>query len=214
MQQPKLIWALDLATKTGFVQGRIGETPRISSVQFAKDGDEHEDAFRRALTWFADQIRIAGEKPDYLYIEAPINPAMLRGSWDEQKQDVVLKTNPDTTIRLIGFWAVISAAAGVKNIAVRNAHVSSVRKAFLGAGNLKGDVAKKRARALCDILGWAVKNNDESDAAAVWFYGCQKVAPQQVQFITPMQQGKAAEIADGGRSATELFGGRTARVMA
>ena len=69
--------ALDLATKTGIAIGNAGEKPMFSTMKFAKEDDDHEDVFERALRWFAEYVQV--DKPDAIYLEAPLNWAPLWG---------------------------------------------------------------------------------------------------------------------------------------
>lgn len=69
---------------------------------------------------------------------------------------------------------------------VERCAISTVRKHFLGQGNLKSATAKERAFQVCTILGWEPSNFDESDAGAVWHWGCHKYDPQSVQIVDPL----------------------------
>ena len=52
------IFALDLATRTGFAFGPVGASQPISgSVHFGSAGASHEAIFAAALTWATDQFR-------------------------------------------------------------------------------------------------------------------------------------------------------------
>lgn len=185
-----MILSLDIATKTGVCEGRAGEAPRFYSLTFAQDGDDHEDAFMRALRWIAERLHV--DKPDAVYVEAPVNPAAFIGRYNEETGRVGMSTNPDTTIRLMGLWAVIAAAAKVKGIKYRRVNVQTARKSFIGAGNLKGAEAKRRGFEMCKLLGWTPKNRDESDAACIHFHAMTLEAPYLAPVITPMMQSKIA----------------------
>lgn len=183
MSGPRIM-ALDLATTTGIAVGSVGEKPRFSTMRFAKEGDEHEDVFERALRWFAEYVQV--DKPDAIYVEAPLNLGAAMG-----------QTNANTVLRLNGLWAVIAAAAKVKRIKYRRARVQEIRKNFLGSGNLKGDEAKKRAFAMCGLLGWEPKNKDEGDSGALWHWAACIEAPSLAPMITPAMQRAVANRAGG-----------------
>ena len=189
------ILALDIASQTGCCEGRVGETPRFSTMRFARKDDEHEDVFLRALDWFDEKLSVS--KPDWVYVEAPVNPAAFLGEYDPSKGRVTMTSNPDTTIRLIGLWAVIAATAKLQQIPYRRAHVSTARKAFLGVGNLRGQEAKRRAFDLCLALGWSPNSRDASDAASVWYYASTIVAPKLTMPISPMLQKQIATTIGG-----------------
>jgi hypothetical protein len=189
------VMALDIATATGVCEGRAGEAPHFYTMRFARPDDEHEDVFERALRWIAERLQVS--KPDAIFCEAPISPGAFIGKYDEAKGKVAMTTNPDTTIRLMGLWAVISAAAKVKGIRYRRVHVGTARKAFIGVGNLKGAEAKRRGFEMCKALGWSPNNRDESDAACVWNFGVSQIAPRLAPIITPMLQAKCATTISG-----------------
>lgn len=189
------ILALDIASTTGVCEGRVGFAPRFYTMQFARRGDEHEDAFERALRWIAERLRV--DKPDAIFVEAPINPAAFMGRVDPETGRLGLSTNPDTTIRLMGLWAVLAAAAKVKGVRYRRVNVNSARKAFIGAGNLKGAEAKRRCFEMCKTIGWAPENRDESDAGCVFYWGACQIAPNLAPVITPMMQNRVATTIGG-----------------
>ena len=56
-----------------------------------------------------------------------------------------MRTNPDTTIRLMGLWAIVAAAVKVRGVRYERVDVRTARAEFLGDGGLKRDEAKRRA---------------------------------------------------------------------
>lgn len=158
------ILALDLATTTGVAEGRAGEIPRLYSKRFVKPYDDHPSVFGRALGWLSEHIEDV--IPDAVFIEEPIKPG-ARG----------IKTNPETTLRLIGLWGALSGECAYRGIMCRCVSVQTVRKGFIGAGRVKGggDEAKRLAFAMCGLLGWAPTDRDSSDAGALWWYAVAKM---------------------------------------
>ena len=136
MSLAPMIWALDVASKTGVCEGRAGEIPRMYSKRFARDDDEHEDVFARALQWILDRTNV--DVPDYIYIEAPLSIGAASG-----------QTNANTLLRLNGLWATLAAAVKVKGVAYRRARVGEIRKVFIGSGVYKGPEAKDRCFETC-----------------------------------------------------------------
>ena len=189
------ILALDIASVTGVCEGRAGSAPQFYTMRFARDGDEHEEAFARALKWIAERLQV--DRPDAIFVEAPINPGAFVGRYDEEKGRVAMTTNPETTIRLMGLWAIMAAAAKVKGIRYSRVNVQSARKDFIGHGNLRGAEAKRRCFEICKLLGWEPKNRDEADAACVWHAACLKLAPHSAAIITPMMQARVASTVNG-----------------
>ena len=190
MTDAPYILALDIATTTGVCEGRSGEIPRMYTMRFGNPGDDHEEVFARALRWIAERLLV--DRPDAIYVEAPVNPGAFVGRYDEEKGRVAMTTNPETTIRLMGLWAIMAAAAKVKGIRYGRVHVQTARKLFIGAGNLRGVEAKRRCFELCKLLGWDAHNRDESDSACVWNWGVAQVAPNLAPIVTPMMQASIA----------------------
>lgn len=184
--RPPRILSLDIATKTGIADGEAGVAPVFYSEQFAGKDDDHEDAFERSLNWIIKRLMVGSF--DAVYVEAPINPAAFIGKYNPETGRMGMSTNPDTTIRLIGLWAVLSAAVKVKKIKYRRVNVQTARKSFIGHGNLKGDEAKRRAFEMCKMIGWDPKNRDESDAGCVHYHALTLECPRLAPIITPMMQ--------------------------
>jgi hypothetical protein len=177
MSQAPLILALDVSkTRTGIAFGRAGEKPKFISIR----GDEISTVKMacRILIWMTDFIRV--EKPDYVFFEAPMERAHGGGS---------IKT----IIILNCLAFLVEVIAEAKSIACRKTHVNTLRKAFIGSGNTKADLAEKQIGAMCRAIGWEPKNHDEADAAVVWHWGCLQTAPRHAAVITPMLQSKVAQ---------------------
>ena len=66
MSNAPLVLALDIATVTGVCEGRAGEAPRMYTMRFGNPGDEHEDAFERALRWIAERLQV--DRPDAIFV--------------------------------------------------------------------------------------------------------------------------------------------------
>jgi hypothetical protein len=183
------ILALDVATVTGVCDGVAGEEPTFSTVRFGSDGEEHEEAFERALRWIAERLR--DHPPDAVRAEATINLAAFM-RFNPKTKKAELATTPATIIRLTGLSAVIAAAVKVKGIPYEHVRVGTARKGFIGHGNLKGPEAKRRSFEMCKLIGWHPSNRDESDAGAIWFHGVSQLAPHLLPRITPMDQAAIA----------------------
>jgi len=190
MGEAPYILALDIATRTGVCEGRADAPPRFYTKTFAESGDEHEEAFERGLRWIAERLQV--DRPDVIVVEAPVNPAAFMGRVDEETGRLGLSSNPATTIRLMGLWAVMAAAAKVKGIRYKRYNVQSARKTFIGAGNLKGAEAKRRAFEMCRLLGWSPNNRDESDAGCIFYSAASEFAPHHAPAVTPMMWNKVA----------------------
>jgi hypothetical protein len=189
MRAAPYILALDVSKRcTGICYGRAGDAPRFMSVR----GNDMEtvEAMLRLGKWLIEFTKV--EKPDFLFLEAAVNPAAFMGSYNHDKGKVEMSSNPETTIALAKMAGTVEFVAGMKGIATRLANVQTCRRAFIGSGNLKGEIAKPRVMAMCRALGWDPKNTDESDAGAVWYWATMQVSPRLYTPITPMMHAKVA----------------------
>lgn len=168
------ILAIDQNTKSGIANGVPGEAPRLHTENFRHDvTDEPEDLFERAVAYFADRFR--HDPPGLVVIERVVPPSAAQGN-----------TNHNTTIVTLGIYAIITGIVRCKSIPLRTVSVSTWRKAFLGRGNLKGDVAKRQAVRLCDRLGWGPPpDHNAAEAAGIWFWACTQFAPHVVPSSRP-----------------------------
>lgn len=160
-----LIWGIDLAGSCGLAEGRIGTSPRLSTIRFDSSSDETTVAgiiekAGRATRWFAKRLK-DGETPDVVYIEAPI-PERALGS----------NTNAHSTAVKFMLLGAVTGTLRAKRIVIKTANIQRVRKHFIGRGNLKNVEAKPQVMSRCRSMGWDPQNFDESDAAAVWDFGC------------------------------------------
>lgn len=173
-----IVMGLDLASNSGVGEGRPGQTPRLYDVELRKDGDDYEDTWGRACGWIADRLyaeRDAVAAGDFrIIVEAPIMTGMIG------------KTNADSLLITKGLWASITGFARARRVMVRRIAVSTVRKAFLGRGDIPGDVAKREARKVCRALGWDPPSLDAADAGALWWYGCNLWAPNETPPVHPL----------------------------
>jgi hypothetical protein len=123
-----------------------------------------------------NSLRMQGIKPA-VYIEAP-----FAGS-----QGAKGKSNHQTTVLLLGFTAIARGILAAHDCPPELPAISSIRAAFLGRLNGKGTPDKKRA--VLDnvtMLGWQPQNDNESDAAALWYYGVLKLAPAKAPIVDPL----------------------------
>jgi Holliday junction resolvasome RuvABC endonuclease subunit len=68
----------------------------------------------------------------------------------------------------LGFRGCIMGVCRLHGVPFHEIPVQTARKYFIGRGDYPGEVAKKMSLEQCKRLGWAAKNLDEADAAAVW----------------------------------------------
>jgi Holliday junction resolvasome RuvABC endonuclease subunit len=167
------ILGCDLATTAGLALGEPGQVPTLSTQRWGGENDTHLKICSRALGWIAKQL--TDDPPDIVCIEKPMPiGAAIHG-----------KSNAKSIIRLNTLYGIFGAAALLKEIKVIEVDVKQARAVFIGDGQLKGDEAKRRCKAMCRVLGWPCRNLDEADAACIWHFGCCVVAPRQAVIIHP-----------------------------
>lgn len=174
------IVAFDIASNTGIAQGYAGDAPKLSSVLLGDNNINDALKAQRAHKFFSKifyELALLEITPS-VYIEKPIGT----GAWG--------KTNFKTNEILTGlYW--IAMGCIPKGVNPQIIAVASVRKSFIGHGRAQDP--KKRVQEVCDVLKWQYKNNDESDAAALWYFGSLKEAPQLTPIVNPLFLARAGK---------------------
>ncbi len=107
-------------------------------------------------------------------------------------------SDEETQIFLRGAIGVFEACAAEANVPIiRPVDVKDVRKHFIGQRTLpKGKAvggmspAKRAVFDRCHTFGWQVENDNESDACALWSYGCGSLNPRLAHLVTPLFAGR------------------------
>jgi hypothetical protein len=166
-----IVFALDLASVSGWAVGEPGGTPEHGSVRFASAGASHEAIFAGAARWMSKKK--AEFQPQIVVWEAPM-PTSFKTS------------NTNTTTLLYGLPAVIGTAAYLRGIYdIRKANTSDVRNHFIGS-NPKRAKAKPMVMLQCRAMGWPVSDDNEADALATWHYVCSILEPRLALRPTPL----------------------------
>lgn len=150
------ILALDLARNTGFAFGAASaRAPEFGSIRFGSAGASHQALFAAALSWASERLLLW--QPDRLVYEAPLQ---WRGGKSRAGNDEILH----------GLPAILLAVAHLRGVFdIRKAEVKDVRLHFIG-GNPKREVAKRKTIQQCRSIGWAVADDNQADACALWSY--------------------------------------------
>lgn len=170
-----LIWALDIATVTGFALGRVNETPTARSIRLGQPGAPSDALFVNCLRWFGDTLE-RGPVPDILAIEELLPPTARRG-----------ETSTSAQHRLAGLHGIIRALARHHEIAeIVGVNVLAVRAHFIHRRNLQREAAKRAVLDTCKALGWHADDNNCADALALWSYTAALINPAFALQTTPL----------------------------
>jgi len=156
------VFALDLATTTGWAIGRLPIRPLTPMEATVLKPPQPLSGVRRfgrpgcAVGSFADDAErwmvgmIAEHRPAGIIFEKPVLPT---------------KTNPETVMRLNGLAVLLQMAAHRAGIAwTRTAQPSTIKKHFCGFGG----PGKESVMAACLARGWSFTDDNEADALALW----------------------------------------------
>ena len=160
----ELVFALDLAARTGYAVGRADNPPpRSGAVQLKKPGESPSVAFGNLIAWLAECW--GDEKPDIVVKEAPLQLQGFKNSFNAQ-----------ATVRMThGLHAIVEGMGRRFGVKVYEVHDATIRKHFIGKGRMGSREETKRAvikRA--QVLGYmprGLNDSDRADACAVWDYG-------------------------------------------
>lgn len=166
------ILALDLATSTGWACGLPDEMPAFGTYVFTSTGDRFGRHQKNARIWISAKLEI--EQPHYVIYEQP----SLFG-----------KTTPSTMRKLASFANTLEEECDERRIRCEQANPSTVKLFWTG----KGHADKPTMIAWAKRFGFRVRNDDEADALAHWFYAIechgsteQKARFQQMKFEAGM----------------------------
>ncbi|WP_024341000.1 hypothetical protein [Bradyrhizobium japonicum] len=169
----------DLAANTGYAVGEPDATPTFGSHKFESTGDNYGRHQANVRAWLRQIIIV--EKPALIGYEQP---------------SIFGVTTPATVIKLCSYASTLEEECLREGfgIPVRMINPSQVKKFWTGKGNAKKPDMTLRAR----NYGFAVGNDDEADAVAMWFwmvqcYGteAQKRRFEQMRFEVDMGREQA-----------------------
>lgn len=145
--------------------------PILASVHLTagNDPDDHGPRYAQYAEWLADLIAV--HQPGVLAFESPLVP---RGN--------NMITNANTVRFLLGLAAITELTGHDAGLRVFEANLQSTKRHFAGTG--RADKPAMMAR--CRQLGWAPKNHNEADAAALWSYAKSILEPGFAYRMTPL----------------------------
>ena len=170
-----LVLALDVATRTGYALGRVGERPTFGSIRFGNASSNDNIIFASALDWCA-RFLDPQPRPELLAIEALLPPDAMGG-----------RTTRNVRDRLAGLHGIVRAVACLHDIPRIEAYaVGDVRSHFIGDRKAKREVAKRETMRRCLQLGWNSPDDNAADALATWSYACSLIDPRLALKTVPL----------------------------
>lgn len=149
---------LDLATNTGWASAPPDGLLKFGTKTMPSTGDDIGRFLKDYKDWLEAFLGV--ETPAVVVFEAPI----LRNG----------RTHPTTARKLMCLAGLTELVCREMDIPVMEANLATVKKQFTGNGHAEKDDMLAAAKR----WGWNVRNDNEADACAVWFYGVQQKAPK------------------------------------
>ena len=169
-----MILALDLSTvKTGFSFGGQNDgAPKGGVWRMPGAG---ADVFDRTLGGIYESVLMMARaiKAERVCIEAPL---LLNDS----------EHGAAITMALVQLTGAARAGAHNAGCLVKCVAVSTVRKHFIGIGNLPSKKAKQAVMDRCTLFGWPYEDDNQADSNAVWSWGMSTYYPKWSPRSTPL----------------------------
>lgn len=170
------IFALDLASRTGWAKGPVGTAPQ-SGTTILKQGDEPAAvAFGNLIAWLDEEWK--RERPALVVSEAPFS-----------LQAFGKHKNAEATVKMTyGLHSILAGMCHRFSLRLEQVHAATVRKHFIGKGNA-GSREETKAVVVhrCHVLSYMPKDcldDNRADALATWDWAAARVqAPKELHFF-------------------------------
>lgn len=173
-----MVAAFDIATSTGCADGPTNGRPRCWTWSMKRPAGR--PAKLALLRDYADRY-FAENRPDAVFYERGLGIAAA----------MEIGMSDDTMALLRGAIGIIEASAAKACIPhIQAVGVQEARRYLLGPGRIPRGQGKALVFERCKSLGCNVTNNDESDAAAIWYLGCGLLSPGSAHLIQPLFAGR------------------------
>jgi len=167
-----LVVGLDLASVTGCADGCPGAIPRCFTWNLGKA--DRPAKLAKLLRFFGRYL--AEQRPDAVFYEKPLP---LGAGWGKGMSD-------DTATLLRGAIGVVEAMAAAAALPVHGVTAAGARRYLVGSGRIERGQGKQAVWNACRAMGWPVSTLDESDACAIWAYGCGIMRKDCAHSSTPL----------------------------
>ena len=179
-----IITAFDLATATGVCDGVVGGKPRLWTW-FLKDAGDSRGARFHALHGFLTRY-FAQEPCDGVVYEAPMPLGVVAGP---KKKGMTLSEANVTFAR--GCIGILEERCHAHGKSVEALSVQDARQSVLGWRiNKTNEPTKKRVvREMATLYKIDADNDNETDAAVLWYYAGARANPRLAIAMTPLFSG-------------------------
>ncbi len=190
-----VIAAFDLATATGVCDGAVGASPRMWTWYLSDGGDlnrqHYSFLFDRLISYFdqepCDRVVYENPRPVAATFGNAKPTFFANGTPRPQKR---FMTSEATLNHLRGLIGVFELACEKRGKECEGIAVQEARKAILGwhINNEKKSGLKTKDRVMRDVklLGADPDNNNEADAAVLWWYAAARSSPAIAVQMTPL----------------------------
>lgn len=169
-----MILAIDASTtKTGFAFGGPHDGAPKGGVWKLPGAEDHTFPLTcarlgRSITELCRMLKI-----EHVAVEKPI---------------VAMGANnaAHTMVALMKLTGGIITVAAMTGASVSEPAISTVRKHFIGQGNLRSQDAKRAVMERCRLLGWPYQDDNQADANAVWAFAMAQRYPSWAPQSTPL----------------------------
>ena len=151
----------DLATTVGWACGAPSQRPMWGHERMAPTGSGPGTVALNSMGWL--DHKIGDLKPSHVFAE----DQYLGGN----------RINPDVLRRLYGLRFMCEAMCEKHGASLTWVPIATVTKFFTGLARWPKGEKKQATMRICALYGWAVSDDNEADALALFLYGEHQLLP-------------------------------------
>jgi hypothetical protein len=181
------ILALDLATKTGWASGLVGEVPKSGSWLLRRPKNEPEVGWENLGCRLRDLFTL--RVPDLVIYERAMSVGAMQEEGDDGKMR--FRSSPQAIQFLIGIVGALHGVTGPYGVKTASVPSQTWRKHLLGAGKIPKGEAKPLTIRRVHQLGLMpidCRDDNRADAIGVWEYAAGRygrATPAYLQMHAP-----------------------------